>query len=183
MATFGESRVQEARAKVDALPSAEWHLVGRLQANKARAAVRAFRVIHSVDCVALLARLDRVAGEEQHRPDVLLQVNVTGEPSKAGFDAEALASGAAHQDLVAAIRAARHVGVVGLMTIAPLVARPGEARPVFARLRTLRDTLQQRLGAPLRELSMGMSGDLEAGVAEGATMVRVGTAIFGLRRR
>ncbi|MFN2483733.1 MAG: YggS family pyridoxal phosphate-dependent enzyme [Candidatus Limnocylindria bacterium] len=180
MRLLGESRVQEALAKIAALPVVEWHLVGRLQSNKVRAAARAFATVHSVDSIALLRRLDRVATEEATRTVAYLQFNVTDEPSKGGFDPRAIAEPSQRGDLARAIEALAAVRVAGLMTIGPLVARPDEARPAFARLRELRDALEDELGAPLPELSMGMSGDLEAGVAEGATVVRVGTAIFGL---
>ena len=175
---LGESRVQEALPKVEALPDAEWHLVGRLQANKARAALRAFAVIHSVDSLALLARLDRIAAEEGVRRRLLLQVKVSGEPQKAGFAPDRLASPASAGELREALATLRAVEVAGLMTIAPLVGAPAQARPHFRRLRELRDALQDATGHPLPELSMGMSGDAEAAVAEGATLVRIGTLLF-----
>lgn len=175
---FGESRVQEALPKVAALPEAEWHFVGRLQANKARAAVRAFPVLHSVDSLTLLARIDRLAVEEEARPRVLLQVNVSGEPQKAGIAVADLESPGGVADLRAALERLQAAAVVGLMTIAPLVESADEARPWFRRLRELREALQGHIGQPLPELSMGMSGDAEAAVAEGATLVRVGTLLF-----
>lgn len=168
---LGESRVQEAEPKIAALPDAEWHLVGRLQANKVRRAVRAFPVIHSVDSPALLDRLDRIAGEEAIRPRVLVEVNVTGEASKAGMRPSDLDG----------LGAPENADLVGLMTIAPMDAAPDEARAAFARLRALRDRLAERIGTELPELSMGMSGDADAAAAEGATLVRVGTALFGAR--
>jgi PLP dependent protein len=169
---LGESRIQEAEPKIAAVPDVEWHFIGRLQANKVRRAVRAFAVIHSVDDVALLARVDRIAGEEGRRRRVLLEVNVSGEPSKAGMRPEALDR----------VTLPTSVDLVGLMTIAPLGADEAGARVVFRRLRDLRDGLADRLGAELPELSMGMSADAEAAAAEGATLVRVGTALFGPRR-
>lgn len=182
LSRFGENRVQEAIPKVAAVPDAEWHLVGRLQGNKARPAASAFAVIHSVDSLELLRRLDRIAAEESLAPTLLLQVNVTGEASKAGFpltwfEGELRRRGA----LLAALSDLSSVRVSGLMTIGPAGARSAEARSAFATLRRLRDALQQLAGRPLPELSMGMSGDAEAAVAEGATLVRVGTAIFGPR--
>ncbi|HEX2884583.1 MAG TPA: YggS family pyridoxal phosphate-dependent enzyme [Candidatus Limnocylindria bacterium] len=168
---LGESRVQEAEPKVEALPGVEWHFIGRLQSNKVRRAVRAFPVIHSVDSAELLGRVEAVAAEEGRAPEVLLQVNVSGEASKSGM---------APQDLDA-VRAPTTARLVGLMTIAPMDAGEGEARRVFGRLRELRDRLGQRLGMALPELSMGMSGDAEAAAAEGATLVRIGTALFGPR--
>jgi hypothetical protein len=179
---LGENRIQEAAPKLEAVPDVEWHLVGRLQANKARPAVRGFAAIHSVDSLELLARLDRIAAEEARAPLLLLQVNVTGEMSKAGFalgwfEDELRRRGA----LAAAIDEAAAARVVGLMTIGPEGGTAEGARMVFGRLRRLRDALQELAGHPLPELSMGMSGDAEAAVAEGATLVRIGTAIFGPR--
>lgn len=179
---FGENRIQEALPKVEAVPSVDWHLVGRLQANKARRALGAFPTIHSVDTLALLERLDRLAEELGNAPAAYLQVNVTGEASKAGLDADRLETPAGRREVADAISSVRQVSVVGLMTIGPLVARADEARPFFRRLRELREALQEATGHPLPELSMGMSADAEAAVAEGATVVRIGTAIFGLHR-
>jgi pyridoxal phosphate enzyme (YggS family) len=182
LARFGENRVQEALPKMVAVPDAEWHLVGRLQGNKARPAARAFAVIHSVDSVALLRRIDRIAAEESVVPTLLLQVNVTGEASKAGFPMAWFAEELRRRgDLAAALTDMTAGRVAGLMTIGPAGAPSPEARAVFATLRRLRDALQQLVGRPLPELSMGMTGDAEAAVAEGATLVRVGTAIFGPR--
>ncbi|MEO8251111.1 MAG: YggS family pyridoxal phosphate-dependent enzyme [Chloroflexota bacterium] len=179
---FGENRLQEAIPKVAALPDAEWHLVGRLQANKARQAVRAFRVIHSVDSLELMRRLDRIAAEESLAPTLLLQVNVTGEETKAGFalpwfEDQLQRSG----QLAAAVAQAGAARVTGLMTIGPARGDGREAGATFATLRRLRDALEQLTGDPLPELSMGMTADADAAVAEGATLVRVGTAIFGPR--
>lgn len=179
---FGENRVQEALSKVAAVPDAEWHLIGRLQGNKARQAIRACAVIHSVDSLDLLARLDRIAAEESLTPSLLLQVNVTAETSKAGFPLgwveDELARRGALAEALDNLAAAR---VTGLMTIGPAGATPASSRAAFAVLRSLRDRLQQLIRTPLPELSMGMTGDAEAAVAEGATLVRVGTAIFGPR--
>lgn len=168
---LGESRVQEAEPKLAAVPEVEWHFIGRLQSNKARRAVRGFEVIHSVDSVSLLRRIDQIAAEEERQPQVLLQVNVSGEESKAGVAPDALGE-------VEVPQAAR---LVGLMTIARMDASEAEARAVFARLRALRDRLADRIGLELPELSMGMSADAEAAAAEGATLVRIGTALFGPR--
>jgi hypothetical protein len=179
---FGENRVQEAIPKMAAASDAEWHLVGRLQANKARQAVRAFAAIHSVDSLELLARLDRIAAEEGRVPAVMLQVNVTGEASKAGFALDWFADAAGRSGpLSTAIAALAVVRLAGLMTIGPAGAPPDASRRAFATLRRLRDELEQLSGAALPELSMGMTGDAEAAVAEGATLVRIGTAIFGPR--
>jgi pyridoxal phosphate enzyme (YggS family) len=168
---LGESRVQEAEPKVAALPDIEWHFIGRLQSNKARRVIRSFAAIHSVDSVDLLRRLDRLAAEENRRPRVLLQVNVAAEASKAGLAPEGLTG----------IEAPTNLDLVGLMTIAPMGASEQEARAVFRRLRELRDRLQETAGIGLPELSMGMSADAEAAAAEGATLVRIGTALFGHR--
>ena len=170
---LGESRVQEAVPKVAAAPEVEWHFIGRLQSNKARRAVRAFAVIHSVDSIEMLQRLDEIAAEEGLTPDLLLQLNVSGERAKAG-----MASTVLDEALIGPLRAAR---LVGMMTIAPMGATDAEARAVFRKLRDLRDRLEQRAGIGLPELSMGMSADAEAAAAEGATLVRIGTALFGPR--
>ena len=170
---LGESRVQEAEPKIAAVPEAEWHFIGRLQSNKARRAVRGFSVIHSVDSFELLRRIGELASEDARTPALLLQANVTGEEAKAGLAPDAVLDGAA--SLATA-------GVIGLMTMAPMGASFEEARRAFARLRELRDRLEQRAGIGLPELSMGMSADAEAAAAEGATLVRIGTALFGPRR-
>jgi pyridoxal phosphate enzyme (YggS family) len=172
---FGENRVQEAEPKVAALPDADWHLVGHLQSNKARRAVTLFGTIHSIDSVDLLRRVAAIAAEESRAPRLLLQVNVSGELSKSGMKPEAIASA----DLAAA---AHEAGIVGLMTIAPMGASVEEARDVFRRLWQLRERLRDATGLDLPELSMGMTADAEAAAAEGATLVRIGTAIFGPRR-
>lgn len=168
---LGESRVQEAEPKIAALPDIEWHFIGRIQSNKARRVIRSFAVIHSVDSVDLLRRLDRRAAEENRRSRVLLQVNVAAEASKAGLAPDGLT----------AIVAPTNLDLVGLMTIAPMGASEQEARAVFGRLRELRDRLQEAAGIGLPELSMGMSADVIEAVREGATLVRIGTALFGHR--
>jgi hypothetical protein len=170
---LGENRVQEAEDKVAAVPEAEWHLVGRLQSNKARRAIRSFPVIHSVDSFELLGRLDAIAAEERTETRVLLQVNVSGERAKAGMAAEDLSG------LTAGLPSA--LTVTGLMTMAPMGASQDAARAVFRRLRELRDGLEQAAGIGLPELSMGMTADADAAAAEGATLVRIGTALFGPR--
>jgi pyridoxal phosphate enzyme (YggS family) len=179
---LGENRVQEALPKIEALPDAEWHLVGRLQSNKARKAVTAFSVIHSVDSLELLERLASAAHDSGRQPALLLQVNVTGDAAKAGFPlgwfgAEAGSPG----QLVRAIRSMRGARVTGLMAMAEFGIDETAARATFRRLRELRDALQETAGQTLPELSMGMTADAEAAVAEGATLVRIGTAIFGPR--
>jgi pyridoxal phosphate enzyme (YggS family) len=180
--TFGENRVQEALPKVEAVPDVDWHLVGRLQSNKVRPALGAFSTIHSVDSLDLLRRVERIAHDDGRRPQVLLQVNLSGEPTKAGFAADWFRGEArARGELVAAMSEARHARVVGLMTIAAFGVSEADARASFARLRGLRDELAETSGQELPELSMGMTADADAAVAEGATLVRVGTAIFGPR--
>ncbi len=178
---FGENRVQEALPKIAAFPDAEWHLVGHLQSNKVIRAVASFAVIHSVDSVELLQQIEAAAHDAGRQPQLLLQVNLSGEATKSGFEAATFAdevSGAG--ELVQSLANLRRARVIGLMTIGPHHADP---RPTFAQLRQLRDVLQQTLGRPLPELSMGMSADVEAAVAEGATLVRIGTALFGPRPR
>ncbi|HET6379482.1 MAG TPA: YggS family pyridoxal phosphate-dependent enzyme [candidate division Zixibacteria bacterium] len=184
LALFGENRVREAVDKVAAVADAEWHMIGHLQSNKARAALQLFSAIHSVDSLPLLRRLERLAHDEGRQPTLLLQVNVSREPAKAGFDIDWFAAEAGHPgELVTSLRELRHARVAGLMTMAAFGIPPEEQRRTFATLRELRDRLEDTLGAPLPELSMGMTADAEAAVAEGATLVRVGTAIFGHRPR
>lgn len=167
---IGESRVQEAAPKIRLLgPIARWHLVGHLQRNKAGLGAGLFSVIHSVDSLRLAEALDRRA---QRSLEILLQVNVAGERQKFGAaqdDLSAIARG------LAGMRALR---LIGLMTIPPLSPAPEHARPIFRRLRQLRDELARVLGTALPHLSMGMSDDFEVAVEEGATMVRIGRAIF-----
>ena len=176
---FGENRVQEALQKIERSTdlSIRWHLIGHLQTNKARKAGPSFAVIQSVDTVELLERLDRAAEETGRAPELLIQVDLGAEATKHG------ASPAEVPRLFEAAAACRAARVVGLMTLPPIPDTPEDARPWFRRLRTLRDEWQAS-GVPapmLRELSMGMSGDFEVAIQEGATMVRVGTAIFGSR--
>ena len=169
---LGENRVQEAEPKIAALPEADWHLVGRLQSNKARRAARAFELIHSVDSIALLERLSGIGHDEARRARLLLQVNATGEATKAGMKPEALLESAP---------ALPGTPVIGLMTIARMDASSDEARAAFRQLRELRDRVEQASGIGLPELSMGMSADADVAASEGATLVRIGTALFGPR--
>ncbi len=179
---MGENRVQEALPKIAALPDVEWHLVGHLQSNKARLAVRAFGWLHSIDDVGLLRRLEDVAHDEGRQPQLLLQVNLSGEATKSGFDPHWFAAQAqARGQLPGELHALQHVRVRGLMTMARAGAGEEEARATFRRLRELRDLLEASLGEALPELSMGMTADAEAAIAEGATLVRIGTALFGPR--
>lgn len=173
---FGENRVQEAEAKIPQLPGAlRWHLIGHLQRNKVRRALPLFEMIQGVDTVDLAQAIDRIAAELGLFPRVLLEVNVAGEASKFGFAPAAL------EREIDSLLALPRVQVEGLMTIAPYAEDPEQARPHFRALRELRDRLAARCGVPLGTLSMGMSGDFEVAVEEGATIVRVGTAIFGGR--
>ncbi len=175
---FGESRVQEARAKIPLLPGrARWHFIGHLQKNKIRHALPLFELFHGVDSLALAQDLQRIADEAGARPRVLLEVNVAGEGSKFGFKTAALR--AEMETLLALDR----LQIEGLMTIPPLAPEPESSRKFFTALRELRDTLQNEMRVTLPQLSMGMSGDYEIAVEEGATLVRVGTAIFGERHR
>ncbi len=175
--TLGENRVQEASGKIGEVPGATWHLIGPLQSNKARRAVEAFTMIQTVDGHDLASRLDRLAAEiRPGRPlPVLLQVNVDDDPAKAGFAPSVLGA------VLPGILALAHLDVRGLMTVGRLAADPEAARPTFVALRRLADQLtaaQPELGT---ELSMGMSDDFEIAVQEGATIVRVGRALFGTR--
>jgi pyridoxal phosphate enzyme (YggS family) len=170
---FGENRVQEAMVKIPSLPgSLRWHLVGHLQSNKIRKALPLFELIHSVDSAELAGEIDRIAGEMGLFPRVLLEVNVSGEGSKHGFRPEQL-----ERDLETLLALPR-LQVEGFMTMAPLAPEAEAARPFFAGLRELRDRMAARAGIPFGVLSMGMSGDFEVAVEEGATLVRVGSAIF-----
>ena len=175
---FGENRVQEAAEKRRflSLPNATWHLVGHLQSNKARQAVEFFDWIQSVDSSALAERLNRLAASGKRVP-VLIQVNLGNEPSKQGISEEGLLP------LVERTAALPHLDLRGLMCLPPYFDDPEQVRPFFRQLAEWRDTLAARLppGVNLRELSMGMSHDFEVAIEEGATMIRVGTALFGPR--
>jgi pyridoxal phosphate enzyme (YggS family) len=181
---FGENRVEEAEAKIGHLPSdVNWHMIGHIQGRKARQVVPLFRFIHSVDSVRLAVRLDRLCADRGEPLPVLLECNVSGEESKYGFDAARWRSGEAERvALVAAVEeilALPHLAVRGLMTMAPIVADPEQARPIFLRLRQLRDDLATVFPRnDWSQLSMGMTDDFEVAIEEGATFVRVGRAIF-----
>jgi pyridoxal phosphate enzyme (YggS family) len=173
---FAESRVQEALVKIPQCPGRlEWHFIGHLQKNKIRKALPHFSLFHGVDSLELAEDLQRIAAEEGQRPGVLLEVNTSGEASKFGFQPDQLV--AQLEDLLELPR----LEIRGLMTMAPVVSKAEMARPFFARLRELRDRLEESCGVKLPELSMGMSSDYEAAILEGATLIRVGTALFGDR--
>ena len=173
---FGENYLQEAERKIAALgPGVSWHFVGHLQSNKARGAVALFDLIHSVDRLKLALAVNDAAARVGKVQDILLQVNLAGEASKSGASPEAV------PELVREISLLTNLNLLGLMTMPPYFPDPEEARPFFRALKELRDRLEQERHYSLPELSMGMTGDFEVAVAEGATLVRVGTAIFGPR--
>lgn len=178
---LGENRVQEAEPKILELgpDAARWHLIGHLQANKARRAVKLFDLIHSVDSVELVKRLDRVCAEEERMElPILIQVDLGGEESKSGVAESEL------PQVVNAVRDSERLKLAGLMTLPPFFAEAGQARPYFSRLRELRDQLHSQglFGDQRGELSMGMTHDFEIAIEEGATMLRIGTALFGERQ-
>jgi pyridoxal phosphate enzyme (YggS family) len=179
LSVFGENYVQEAEEKIRAFPQAEWHFIGKLQRNKVKKAVSLFSWIQTVDSLSLLTEISRRAGEAGKVLPVLAEVNLAGEASKAGMDPEAIA------ELIEAAPGLPGIRLKGLMAIPPWTEDPEESRPYFIRLRELLAECVSRggAGAGMTELSMGMSNDFEAAIEEGATMVRVGTAIFGSRVR
>ncbi|MCX5902110.1 MAG: YggS family pyridoxal phosphate-dependent enzyme [Proteobacteria bacterium] len=175
---LGENYIQEARKKIDLIGrQAEWHFIGHLQSNKVKFAVDLFSLIHSVDRMTLAEELNREAGKRNKILPVLIQVNISGEETKAGIDP------AGTRQLVQQVALLPHLSVQGLMTMPPWFENPEEARPYFIALRKLRDELagEKIPNVSLKELSMGMSGDFETAIEEGATLVRIGTAIFGER--
>src|SRR6266436_8908299 len=175
---FGESRVQEARAKIPELPSnLRWHFVGHLQKNKIRHALPLFELFHGIDSLALAQEMNRMAAEEGGHPSVLLEVNVAEEGSKFGFKAETL------RGEMESLLALPRLSIEGLMCIPPLADEAEASRKFFGQLRELRDSLEKEFDLRLPHLSMGMTQDFWIAVEEGATLVRVGTAIFGERPR
>ncbi len=173
---FGESRVQEARAKMPEMPSnLRWHFVGHLQKNKIRHALPLFEMIHGVDSSALAQDMNRVAEEEGLHPRILLEVNLAGEGSKFGFRPNKL------PEEMEPLLALPRLSIEGLMTIPPLAEEAEASRKYFVALRELRDALEKEFAMRLTHLSMGMTNDFAIAVEEGATLVRVGTAIFGER--
>ena len=175
---FGENRIQEAKVKIPLCPGQlEWHFIGHLQSNKSRDAVSLFHVVQGVDSLALAEELQKQAIKQARSLPILLEVNVAGESSKFGWNPDRLLA-----ELLQ-LNALNRLEVHGLMTIAPYAVDPEQVRPIFRRLRELRDRCTDLMGAPIPVLSMGMSGDLEVAIEEGATLVRVGTALFGERPR
>jgi pyridoxal phosphate enzyme (YggS family) len=176
---LGENRVQEAIGKVGFVKGdgLRWHLIGHLQSNKARQAIKTFDVIHTIDSRELVERLDRIAGEEQRKPFALVQVDLGREATKSGAD-EALLP-----EIIEALDRARNLEFKGLMTLPPFLEDSQQVRPYFQRLREIMESINQGRAPDRRltELSMGMSHDFDVAIEEGATMVRVGTAIFGKR--
>ena len=173
---LGENKLQEAESKIPELPaSIRWHFIGHLQRNKARRALKLFDVIHSVDSLRLVRHLDRIAGEMGRSPEIYLQVNAAGEQSKGGFGLDDLG------EVVREVLSLEQIHLAGLMSIPPAVDQPEDARDSFRSLRKVRDDLEKELETSLPGLSMGMSHDFEVAIEEGATIVRVGSSIFGPR--
>jgi PLP dependent protein len=178
--TFGESRVQEAIAKMEAVsgtPGLEWHFLGPLQTNKIKAIIGRFALLHAIDRLDVAERLQRALQERNMLQPVLLEVNVSGEPSKHGFSPDTL------MDAALKVANLKNLQIKGLMTIAPAAASPEDSRRHFRHVKRLASELEtQRIpGVGTKELSMGMSGDFECAIQEGATMVRIGSALFGPR--
>ena len=177
---LGENYVQEAREKFDALVlyPVSWHFIGHLQSNKAKYAVRLFDLIHTVDSLKLARALDKEAKKVDKIQPILVQVNISGEDTKSGISA------AVAPELISQISQSENLAVKGLMTMPPYFYQPEKVRPYFAALRELRDQIKKQSlpNVSLDELSMGMTGDFEVAIAEGATIVRIGTAIFGERK-
>ena len=170
---FGENKIQEAKAKIPLCPGkARWQFIGHLQSNKVRDAVELFELIQGVDSLAVAQEISRRAEQAAKTMPVFLEVNVAGEGSKFGY---------APEKLLAELNALPRVEIHGLMTIPPYSPTAEKSRPYFQKLRELKIRTEQALGAPLPQLSMGMSGDFEIAIEEGATMVRIGTALFGER--
>ena len=182
--TLGENRVQEAAAKIPELSAisadykVQWHLIGRLQSNKARRAVELFDAVHSVESLKLAERLDNIAGESGRRLPVFIEVNLGGEGSKAGAAPDEVLL------LCEQISKFANLELKGLMAVPPFFDDPEDARPFFQRLRRMRDRVGRAgaAGEQFKDLSMGMSNDFEVAIEEGATFIRVGTALFGARR-
>jgi PLP dependent protein len=174
---FGENRVQEGKLKVSMLPSRlHWHMIGHLQSNKCRDAVHFFEMIEGVDSLGLAQEINKWADTLGKRMPILLEVNLAGESSKFGYSVEGVLAE------LEAVNALPKIEVHGLMTIAPWTPEPEKVRRIFRELRELKGRCEEVLGAPLPHLSMGMSGDFEVAIEEGATIVRLGTVLFGERK-
>ena len=175
---FGENKVQEARAKIPLCPDRlRWHFIGHLQSNKCRDAVELFKMIQSVDSLSLAQEINKRAEQAARTMPVLIEVNVAGEASKFGYQPEQLLAE------LKELNALPRIEIHGLMTVPPWSPEAEKARPHFRRLHEIKAQCEQILGARLPHLSMGMSGDFEIAIEEGATMVRIGTALFGLRAK
>lgn len=175
---FGENKIQEAKAKIPQCPGKlRWHFIGHLQTNKCRDAVELFEMIQSVDSLHLAQEISKRAEQAAKRMPVLLEVNLAGEASKFGYAPERLLAE------LKELNALPRIEVHGLMTVPPWSEDPEKVRPHFRRLHELKGQAEAVLGAPLPHLSMGMTGDFEVAIEEGATLVRIGTALFGARRR
>lgn len=174
---FGENKVQEAKAKIPLCGgNLRWHGIGHLQTNKVRDAVKLFAIIHSVDSLRLAHEIEKQAELQSKHIPILLEVNVSGEGTKFGLKPEEIIQ------IALEINRCPHLELRGLMTMAPYSDENEKSRPYFRNLARLKSELEQRLGAPLPDLSMGMSGDFEIGIEEGATLIRIGTALFGERK-
>ncbi len=175
---FGENRVQEGKVKISMCPSnLHWHMIGHLQTNKCRDAVHFFEMIQSVDSLKVAQEIDKCGNQSGKTMPILLEVNIAGEATKFGFKPEEVL------EQLETINALRKIEIHGLMTIAPWSPEPEKVRPIFRQLRELKQECEKILGAPLPHLSMGMSGDYEVAIEEGATLVRLGTVLFGDRAR
>ena len=174
---LGENYVQEAQKKIEEIGrSVAWHFIGHLQSNKAKYAVRLFDMIHSVDSLPLVQELNRRAGQAGHKIKVMIEINLSGEETKFGTDEEKVLS------IAKGILSLEHLSLEGLMSMPPYFDSPERSRPYYIQLRGLKERME-REGISLKDLSMGMSNDFEVAIEEGATYVRVGTAIFGERRK
>ena len=173
---FGENKVQEAKAKIPLCPGRlRWHMIGHLQTNKCRDAVDLFEMVQGVDSLHVAEELNKRADQAARTLPILLEVNIVGEASKFGYPPERLLAE------LAQLNSLTRLEIHGLMTVPPWVAEPERVRPIFRGLRELKSQCEQQLGAPLPQLSMGMTGDFEIAIEEGATVVRLGTALFGPR--
>ena len=175
---FGENKIQEAKAKIPLCPGrCRWHFIGHLQSNKVRDAVELFEMIQGVDSLAIAREISRRCEQAAKRMPILLEASVAGEASKFGYKPEQLLAE------LNELNALPKIEIHGLMAIPPYATEPEKARPYFRRLRELKERAEAALGAPLPHLSMGMSGDFEVAIQEGATLLRIGTALFGPRRK